>query len=196
MKKRGASSSYISVIVSFFLTFAVLHLITHVIIFGTGIPGILTFGLQMTALDNVRNSIQSLSSYSLRTLTIEAILFIIYSFWFVFSKYKKVPAEQTIEQSKNPESPAQQEPAQEPEKKEQLKIPVEIKDKSRIKTDIDSLYNLLKENKRLSFDNIEKAFGVNKDTVASWAKILESGNLALIYQPKFGEPELWLDEKK
>lgn len=56
------------------------------------------------------------------------------------------------------------------------------------KTDLDTLYETLKEKKELNISTIAKAFEVDKEIVMEWAKILESANLATIEYPGFSEP--------
>lgn len=58
------------------------------------------------------------------------------------------------------------------------------------KTELDTLYNLLKEKKSLHIGTIAKAFNVDKALALKWAKTLEEGKLAAIDYPKFGEPEV------
>ena len=48
------------------------------------------------------------------------------------------------------------------------------------KTDLDTLYNILKDKKQLRTSSIAKLFKVNKETALNWCKILESGNLAVL----------------
>jgi len=55
-------------------------------------------------------------------------------------------------------------------------------------TDLDTLYSILKEKKKLKISTISKAFNIDKDTAFEWCKILESGNLAVIDYPGVGEP--------
>ena len=71
----------------------------------------------------------------------------------------------------------------------EIKNPKEIKTyhKSRSETDIDVLYNILKERKVLRLSAIQKMFGVDKKTAQDWCKILEDGNLATIYYPLVGD---------
>jgi hypothetical protein len=58
------------------------------------------------------------------------------------------------------------------------------------KTDIDILYEILQDKKQLKISTVTKVFKVNKDVAMEWGKILESGNLAVIDYPGFGEPVL------
>ena len=55
------------------------------------------------------------------------------------------------------------------------------------KTDLDTLYNILKTKKEIRISTISKLFRVNKETAMEWAKILEAGNLAEIISPLIGE---------
>lgn len=63
-----------------------------------------------------------------------------------------------------------------------------ISDKSKTKTELDSLYKILQEKKRLNLATISKAFKVDKKIALEWCKTLESGDLAIIYTPRFGDP--------
>ncbi len=60
------------------------------------------------------------------------------------------------------------------------------KSTSKSGTDLDTLHNVLQKKKQLRVSTISKLFNINKDTAMSWAKTLESGNLATI-DYKFGE---------
>ena len=55
-------------------------------------------------------------------------------------------------------------------------------------TDLDVLYNVLKEKKHLRVSTISKLFDVKKGIALEWCKILESGNLAIIDYPSSREP--------
>lgn len=64
------------------------------------------------------------------------------------------------------------------------------------RTDMDTLYEILKKHKKVSVTDIAKSFSVEKDLVLEWFKILESGDLAEIYYPGFGDPVLKLKENE
>ena len=66
------------------------------------------------------------------------------------------------------------------------------KKSSPTETEIDRLYELLKQKKRIKISTISKAFKVDKNTILEWSKILESGNLAEIEYPHFGSPSVKL----
>jgi len=55
------------------------------------------------------------------------------------------------------------------------------------KTDLDTLYNILKNKKQLKASSIAKLFKIGEETALEWCKILESGNLAVLDYSS-GEP--------
>lgn len=75
-----------------------------------------------------------------------------------------------------------------------LKIKRSGKDEGN-KTDLDRLYELLQEKKRIRFMAIQKVFEIDDEVVKNWADTLEAGNLATVVYPRIGEPELVLKEK-
>lgn len=71
----------------------------------------------------------------------------------------------------------------------------EIKDISQWKkpqkgTDLDVLYDLLKDKKEIGISKIAELFNIKKEVAIEWAKILEAGNLATLNYPGFGDPQL------
>jgi|SRR3989344_1206509 len=77
------------------------------------------------------------------------------------------------------------EKSQELEQAQSLKIPNNYHLKEQ-KTDLDVLYDLLKEKKELKLSAIAKAFNIDENIAMEWAKILQTGNLAIIDYPFFG----------
>ena len=61
-------------------------------------------------------------------------------------------------------------------------------------TDLDTLYKLLKEKKKLKISNIARLFKVKEEVAMEWCKILESGNLGVIEYPSAREPIIKLVE--
>jgi hypothetical protein len=57
-------------------------------------------------------------------------------------------------------------------------------------TDLDVLYEVLKNKKIIGLSAIAKSFKINKEVAMEWCKILESGDLAVIDYPGFGEPAI------
>ena len=77
------------------------------------------------------------------------------------------------------------EKSQELEQTQSLKLPKNYNLKEQ-KTDLDVLYDLLKEKKALKLSVVAKAFNINENIAMEWAKILQTGNLAIIDYPFFG----------
>ena len=57
-----------------------------------------------------------------------------------------------------------------------------------VTTSLDELYKFLQENKILRIEDITSTFNINEELALNWAKILESGKLAEIINPKIGKP--------
>lgn len=64
------------------------------------------------------------------------------------------------------------------------------------KTDLDSLYEIIREKKELPISVISRSFNVNKEVALEWCKILESGELVSISYPGFSEPTVCINEKE
>ena len=69
------------------------------------------------------------------------------------------------------------------------------KTKSNIsKTDLDSMYEILKEKKALRIKTLAKYFKVDERTIAEWARVLEEANLVTVHYPIIGDPQIILNE--
>ena len=64
------------------------------------------------------------------------------------------------------------------------------------KTDLDTLYNLLKQKKKLKIGTIARVFKISKENALEWSKILENHELVIIDYPTFNEPEVKIYEKE
>ena len=73
-------------------------------------------------------------------------------------------------------------------KKDIKTSPISIKKINRKGTEIDQLYSILKDKKRLGMSSIAKAFNVNKETALGWCRTLEDADFAIIDYPAMGEP--------
>jgi len=60
----------------------------------------------------------------------------------------------------------------------------------RSSTDLDVLYEMLKRNRIIKMEDIEKTFGIGSEVALGWCKILEGGNLGELEYPRFGKPVL------
>jgi len=67
--------------------------------------------------------------------------------------------------------------------------------KTKAGTDMDVLYNLLKNKKRLNTKAVSELFKIPKEKALEWAKILENHDLAIVEYPTFSDPEIILNEK-
>lgn len=77
-----------------------------------------------------------------------------------------------------------------------LTITKEKAKKEITRTDLDTLYNLLKEKKKIPVKALTIFFKVDEIIIISWAKVLEEAGLITIHYPNFGHPILILNEEK
>lgn len=63
-------------------------------------------------------------------------------------------------------------------------------------TDLDVLYELLKDRKQMRVSSVSGLFKISNETAMDWCKILESGNLARIEYPGMGGAIVKAIEKK
>ena len=64
------------------------------------------------------------------------------------------------------------------------------------RTDLDRLYDILQDKKRISFSAAAKAFDVDIRVVRDWAETLASAGLITVDYPRIGDPEIVLIEKQ
>jgi hypothetical protein len=80
----------------------------------------------------------------------------------------------------------------EPELPEQ---PVSLpKHKGNSKTDIDLLYDIIKQKKRVKIGEIARVFTIDREKALDWCRILENNGLVAISYPAFSESEIILQE--
>lgn len=178
MEKRGIN--IVRVLITFVLIVIVIHLIGHFSIYGTGLPFLAQEGISGLSIGPINlddNNLQTFKNNSqYQVLSKYAVLgewgllmvLIIFSF-----------------------------------AKERINVKKEVIDlsaarkykKSENHTDLDTLYEMLKDKKSLRLSTISKLFEVDKDLVMEWVATLESGNLASISYPRFGEPEVKVIER-
>jgi len=63
--------------------------------------------------------------------------------------------------------------------------------KNKYKTDLDVLYNVIKNNKKVSVEQVATGFGINKEKSEKWGKILEGRGLVKIKYGLLGSVEIW-----
>jgi|GEM_PF-1092429 len=74
-------------------------------------------------------------------------------------------------------------------KKDDAKIPY-------LETSIDKFYDFVKERERINFYDAAREFRVDKEQIASWARILEDHKLAKVHYPVFGSPAILIEKQK
>jgi membrane protein implicated in regulation of membrane protease activity len=65
-----------------------------------------------------------------------------------------------------------------------------------LETSIDKFYNLVKERERINFYDAAREFRVDKEQIASWARILEEHKLAKVHYPVFGSPVILIERER
>ena len=63
------------------------------------------------------------------------------------------------------------------------------------KTDIDSMYELIKEKKAIKVKALAKYFNVSNETILEWGRVLEEANLIKVHYPAFGDAILLINEE-
>ncbi len=172
MQKRG-SYSILNIIITLVITAAVLHTGAHFALYGTGVPGVAEQGVSGFAIgkitgEQIKSNYSGVPSFSKMLIIGEwglLVILILVSLIGDKAHLKKHPVALPLKQPH---------------------------DKS--KTDIDVLYDIIKEKKKVSIDTIAETFKIKDDTANEWAKILEDANLATVHYPRFGEPEVRLKE--
>lgn len=168
MKKRG-TPKVLKILISLVLLVVVIHIAGHFAIYGTGIElfgerGISGLAIGPLDVDQVKTdnpSYENLSKYFIVGEWVLLIALILFTF-----------ARDRITL-----------------KKEIVEINLENYKKAPNQTDLDLLYEVLKDKKSLKLSTIARIFKVEKDLVMEWVETLESGNLASVSYPRFGEPE-------
>ena len=176
MSKRGFSR-IAGVLVSMLVLFAIFHSIAHFSFFGTGISGFYKSGVSGLAIGktNVGEEASVYKKYSPFSRGLLVVVWgIILAFCLVIFyknsvRAKVVHIDEDISGLRKIAS-------------------------GEVNTDLDVLYLLLKKRKVVPLAEISRLFGIDKEQVNEWCNILESGNLASVGYPRFGEPELRLNE--
>ncbi len=167
MKERGKRILGIAIVLV--ITFAALHTGGHFAFYGTGISGlgekgVSGFAVGSTNIEQLREQTKDFSSLSRILIIGEWFLLVLLILASLIGSKLSI-------------------------KKQHVMLVIK-KSKDKSKTDIDILYDLLKEKKKLALSSISETFKVKEETALEWAKILETADLAMINYPRFGEPEL------
>ena len=154
----------LKIIVSMILVIAIIHSASHFIFFGTGLAG-------FAITENNNNAIRSISPMSIIAITLE------WSFLIIFAIV--MLAKNRTERKKEIES---------------LNLDMHKYKKTGKTTELDILYNVLKDKKHLRLSTISKIFNVKREIALDWIKSLESQNLVEIEYPRIGELEIKIIE--
>lgn len=176
IQKRGYKK-ILGVLFGLLILFSLTHAVVHFITFGTGVNYIdsaTISGLAVTnssVLEQLKFKYNSLSSTSRYIIAMEwlfvliIILVILVKGRMSLKKDMENVSRRTIHVKKKPG------------------------------TDLDLLYEVLKQKNSLRLSTISQLFGIKKDTAMEWCKILEAGNLAEIVYPTVGGPKIIIVEK-
>jgi hypothetical protein len=171
-KKMGKAKAVVFGVLSVVsLLIFIVNLVFHLTVFQNLLfvsdPSINLYFVQLDS-DALRAQFAGFVLYSFYALIIEAVLFFFLVFLF-FSSLKE-------------------------NKKHREVLVLKDLHAGKTTTDLDNLYEILKQKKHLSVPMISKAFKVSEDIVLEWGKILEEGNLAKITYPRMSDPELVFQE--
>lgn len=167
MRKRG-KGGVVHLVITVVILLAVLHTIGHIAFYGTGVsntPTLVSGYVVGKFGDEVQSTASQFSGISQWVIIAEwsALILIIVALLLKSKVHPNEPDQLNIQSLK-----------------------------SKNKTELDMLYELLVEHKKLRVSQIEKTFSVSKETAEGWCKILESGNIARLEYPQLGEPKLTL----
>lgn len=172
MKKRG-DSVIVNGLIVLVVTAAILHTSAHFAVYGTGVSGygesgVSGYAIGGKAIDQIKQEYSRASIVSKIIIIGEwSLLVLLIGISLVGDKIRTKKTRETLEINRS-------------------------KDKSN--TDIDLLYEALKERKSIPISTISETFKISDQASLEWAKILEDAGLATIYYPRFGEAELKLKE--
>jgi hypothetical protein len=177
MKNRGAKTTVFRAFFIAVTLLALFHTFFHVAVYGTGVTGAMQNGISGFVVSkevisqNLNDTNSAVPGFSLMFIVGEWV-FLLCSF--VLTVFKN-GAEAKNERGINISS-------------------ISKRIKSSTSTDLDVLYELLKEKKRVKVSAVMKAFDLEEEMAMNWCKILESGNLAVIEYSRVGEPIIELKE--
>ena len=164
-----------AVIISLIFIIAIFHSASHIVISGTGIAGLAESGISGLSIGkfslekDIKPIYKEISQTSLVILMLEWLLLLMLFISAIIRHRQSI--------------------------NENIKQGFSIqKYRAKTKTDLDILYEVLKEKKHLRISTISKIFNVDQEVALNWAKTLEAADLARIHYPRVGEPELTLNE--
>ncbi|OIO81103.1 hypothetical protein AUJ84_01705 [Candidatus Pacearchaeota archaeon CG1_02_32_132] len=184
MEKRG-KVTISGAILALLMIITIIHLTAHFMLYGTGIKGFGeagVSGLSIGPIDIEGNAIQDFNINNIGSSTISK--YIIAGEWITFILvllYVLIKGKIKLDKEIKTENVSQTR---------------KVRAHSGTETDIDLLYELIKEKKELRLEFIAKTFGVTEGVALEWCKILEEGDLAILKYPTVGSPKLTIAEEK
>ncbi|MCU0642180.1 MAG: hypothetical protein MUF61_01190 [archaeon] len=167
MENRGGKSKILGILAAAILVIALIHLLSHFYIFGIGFEGLYKKSIsgfsfiEPKVIETMKQTYPNSNKLSVLFLVAEWILLGV----ILFEGRKKRSKEHIGELTK---------------------ALSEKKSSSRSKTDLDALYEILKDKKELSLGEISKVFGVGSEVVLEWSRMLEEHELAELEYSNFG----------
>jgi hypothetical protein len=163
----------------YFMVFIVLaHGTIHIILFQTNIPIFDTVGISGNAIGDIKLNNELEEEIRMDSQTSKSSKLIIIAEWvFLLSIIvlavlrKKIEFEQ---QSDNIKS---------------------LQKKRKDETDIDLLYELIQDHKKISVTKLSKLFNVDKEVIKKWGEVLENSELVTVDYPRFGDAKIMLREE-
>ncbi len=171
----------VAFVLSLVAVFVVLHSVYHVFVFGTGISGFAQAGISGIVIGDkdFREEIQIISSGVFNKSFSKIILFVEWGLLFALLVFafvrKRITSKRELES---------------------LHIRKNSSKSKGPSTDLDSLYDILKDKKHLKLSTISKVYGIDKEVAMLWGKTLESGKLIRVDYPFFSEPRFVYTEKE
>jgi len=165
---------FFGVLLAFVLIVALLHTTVHLAVYGAGLSESLMKGISGLSFGEIKIGEEITTRYGLnsdlsRIIVSSEWLIVFVIVIFIYAK-KRIAVNKEIKEVKSSN----------------------IIRKKGNETDLDVLYNLLKEKKKLRMSNVMKLFNIDKKVVGEWIKTLEDGNLLSMEYPRIGEPVLVL----
>ncbi|MEK6895226.1 MAG: hypothetical protein AABX48_01780 [Nanoarchaeota archaeon] len=183
MVKRGT----VLILILVFSLIVILHTVLQIVVYVKGVPFVYNHGFPQFSIKNVVIGQQFLANhpywYNISGYILSGEWFLLSGFLF-FYIYAGRNGKNKIKLIKDDNKFKDVRPH----------LSVEKYRKGKYSTDLDALYEMIKEKKNLKIDDIAQAFGVSQELAKSWCYTLEGGHLATVYSPRMGEQWIKIDD--
>ncbi|MEK6915049.1 MAG: hypothetical protein AABW89_00725 [Nanoarchaeota archaeon] len=175
-KKEGRA---IKIALSLIILLALVHGVSHVIVFKTGISLTKTTGLSGLVIGDTSSEEIEIKIRQNESLPLPSMIIMIAEWVLVFSLLALSSIRKHLAESI------------------QRATHIELsKKRNKSDTEIDVLYDMLKKNKKITLTKLAELFKVNKKVVEEWGKILEESGFVVVDYPRFGEIEIRLKDEE